>query len=172
MRCRLLVIVALGASFTLFNVILMFYSLETQEIEDSPIKVINTSIHVVTQWYVDQNTTRDKEICRALVENIENNVIDKIHLLHGAGENVRGLGLYLATEFGIHARDFLQKVVFHQYNHPGRLLVSDALEYANKHLKDAVVIFANTDISFDDSLRILLKDQKLLQQNEVYFLSR
>lgn len=44
-------------------------------------------------------------------------------------------------------------------NHTGRLLASDAFQYASSKLRtQTIAILANLDIAFDDSLNKLLED--------------
>jgi len=50
--------------------------------------------------------------------------------------------------------------------------VADAAAYANKHWPNRTAIFANTDIAFDDSLRLLLHDRLLHEQRVAWALSR
>lgn len=56
--------------------------------------------------------------------------------------------------------------------HGGRLRVADAAAYANDQWANRTVIFANTDIAFDDSLRLLLNDRLLHEQRVSWALSR
>ena len=57
-----------------------------------------------------------------------------------------------------------------------RLRVSEALKYAQRHLRDKIVILANLDIYFDESLELLRRSRTaeldLKSKFTAYFLSR
>lgn len=82
---------------------------------------------------------RQEEIDYCLEQNINNVHIDKIYLLNKKEHN--------------HSLFKSKKV--HQININDRLKYSQAIEFANKNCKDNIIIIANNDIYFDDTLLIL-----------------
>ena len=115
-------------------------------------------IHLITQWYADINSTRYHELYYALDQNIKNKYISSIHLLQDSN--------YQKTKFPFHSKNI--RIV--QLPTKSRLLVSQALQYAQKFLRGQIVILANLDIYFDDSLKLLFESD--LDRYTSYFLSR
>jgi len=90
------------------------------------------NVHFITQFFIPNDITRNNEIKFCLKKNVENNKIDKIHLLVEK--------LYSESELGISSEKINQVFI------NKRLTYADVFSYA-KDLK-GYIIFANADIFF------------------------
>lgn len=107
------------------------------------------SVHLLTSHYSDAHPARQQEILTTLEQNLANPHIGKVHLFDET------------NTVGSDAR--IQRVGPAE-NAP-RVTYRDFFNYANTYLRNEIVIIANTDIFFDDSLATLveydLKDRLL-----------
>lgn len=126
-----------------------------------------TEIHLITQWYWDANVMRRHELLHALEINIENQHITRIHLITNI-EHVETERKQLEATLKVGS----SKLVWVTTNNQGRLLASDAFTYASNFLKGQIALLANLDISFDESLKLLLSKQSDLSRYKAFFLSR
>jgi hypothetical protein len=113
---------------------------------------------LITQWYADGNPTRYQDLYYALEMNIKNKHISQIHLLQEAD--------FEMSTFPFKSK----KIVLSKTPTKSRLLVSQALQYAQTNLGGEIVILANLDIYFDDSISLLYDSD--LNRYTSYFLSR
>ena len=115
-------------------------------------------IHLITQWYADGNATRYQDLYYALDKNIKNKHIKQIHLLQEA-------------DFDTFSFPFKSKKIrMTKLPTRSRLLASQALRYAQANLRGEIVILANLDIYFDNSISLLYESD--LNRYTSYFLSR
>ena len=115
-------------------------------------------IHLITQWYQDRNASRYQDLYYSLMKNIENRHISGIHLLQQVD--------FTRDKFPFSDK----KVRTVQLTSTSRLKVSQALEYAQKYLRGQIVILANLDIYFDETISALYESD--LDWYTTYFLSR
>lgn len=106
-------------------------------------KVTNDPIIIFSQFYVDKNADRHKEIQSALRHNCNNVYIDQIILLNEKE--------YTESELGIKSSKIKQVL-----NGPGkRLTFADVFSYIAIHNVKAYNVFMNSDIFLDDSIHLL-----------------
>lgn len=110
------------------------------EVSDTLIK---DPIYLVEQFFKHSNNERHKEIKKCLRKNVENSFIDKIILL-----NERE---YTSEELGT-TSDKIQQVVI-----KNRLTYKDVFEYVDKLGLNGYIIFANSDIYLDNTVKNLYK---------------
>lgn len=115
-------------------------------------------IHLITQWYADNNATRYQDLYYALHQNIKNKHISHIHLLQESD--------FQLSNFPFKS----QKIRIVQLSTKSRLSVSQALRYAQTNLRSQIVMLANLDIYFDDTISLLYESD--LDRYTSYFLSR
>lgn len=96
------------------------------------------NINLITQFYIDKNEERQKEIIKTLHLNVNNNFIHKIYLL-----NER---IYTNQELGIESDKIIQIILNHRVSFKD---IFQAIE--NISIKGYIVI-ANSDIFFDKTL--------------------
>ena len=96
-------------------------------------------INLYQQFYIDGNEERYMEIKNTLKKNVENKNIDTIFLL-----NERE---YSIDELGIESDKIKQIIIGH------RLKYEDFFKYSKDH--SGYLVFANSDIYFDDSIKNL-----------------
>jgi len=85
------------------------------------------------------NQNRQTEIDYCLKKNVENNLIDKIHILTEEYLNI----------------DFVSNEKIIQIVINKRLEYNDVFEYYNENLSNEICILSNADIYFDNSLSLL-----------------
>ena len=107
---------------------------------DDQAGVVVSEIHLLVQYYKPNLKTRRDEIDRVLRRNLENEFITRIHVFVSSSDQ-------LPLE-----SDKIRIVPYEEL----RMTFRDALRYAQLNLQDQIVILANADIIFDDSLRRLL----------------
>ncbi len=97
------------------------------------------NIHVICQYFKAKTQQRCGELLSCIKNNLNNNLIHKVHLL---------------LDSDIEVPITHSKLII--YNHNKWLTYKDAWDYANNNIPDDnIVILCNTDIYFDDSLRKL-----------------
>lgn len=94
-------------------------------------------------WYRDENPARFTELSETLCSNINNRFIDVVHIFTFDEKDM--------TRFPCEMKKI--RLVKQRQE---RFHFSEGLEYANQNLKKQIVLFANSDIEFDDSLENLL----------------
>lgn len=129
---------------------------------------INWTQHLITQWYWDMSDVRRSELLQTLETNIDNSLITNIHLI----VNEKSVREELAQLNSVLTRSSQKIVWVTTQNTDDRLLASDAFKYASKYLKGHIVLLANLDISFDESLTMLLSQDCDLSRYKAYSLSR
>jgi hypothetical protein len=100
--------------------------------------------HIVTSYYRSEHPQRQKEIDDCLLKNVENPYIQSIHLLNDQ--------IY-PLEFLSDQRKIVQKVV--DDDHKKRLGFDYAIQYINENLMNERYILTNSDIYFDDTLKLI-----------------
>ena len=109
--------------------------------------------------------------------NLENQCIDQVHLLQSVSDNqgyqwsdtdIERIRKALPRDFS----KFSDRVQSETTDYYGRLLISEAFRYASDKIKGHVVILANLDIYFDESLCLLKSPHIDLDIYSAYFLSR
>lgn len=96
-------------------------------------------IHLIVQYYKPNLKTRREEIENVLRRNIENKYVNMIHLFVSS------------ADLPVQKNEKIRIVPYEE----SRLTFRDALRYAQS-LQNQIVILANADIMFDESLRNLL----------------
>jgi len=95
-------------------------------------------IILITQYYVPDKPKRAREIKECLRRNIENPLIDKILLLNESPQTLPD------------SPKIMEKVI------GARLTYADVIKFIKTEvIPNTIVIFANSDIYFDDTLRLL-----------------
>jgi hypothetical protein len=112
--------------------------------------VLGKTVHLITQYYKDNSSERQKEIDLCLEKNIENKHIDQIHLLLES-EDVK-----IPTNYQV---DKVKITVIGK-----RWKFRDAFEYCNRELSGLVCIVANSDIYFDQSINHILRQRTFTGQ--------
>ena len=102
-------------------------------------------IILFTQFYIDKNRERHKEILKCLHLNIDNKFIDKIYLT-----NER---IYSEDELGI--KDNPNKTKIEQINLNRRLCYNDIFTIIEEMAITGYIIISNSDIFFDNTLENL-----------------
>lgn len=97
---------------------------------------------LVTYWNTS-DLERRAEFERCFKENVANKCIGKIYVLY--------------EKFDGNAPDFLVDPKIEVIAWPQQPTYKDFFDFANEHFKDQVVIVANTDIFFDDTLSYIEK---------------
>lgn len=96
---------------------------------------------LITQYYIPKWEERQDEIDETLINNLNNNLIDEIHLFIEKN--------YDFTKFK--SNPYFNKLVF--VKSKDRLSFKQAFEYSNKHCsKNDIIILANSDIYFNGTL--------------------
>lgn len=116
-------------------------------------------IHLVTQFYIDSDSKRQKELVHVIKKNIFAGVFKSIVFL-----NERE---YTRDEMQLTADEFksITQIVIGKW-----ITYKDGFDYAAEHLKGYIVL-SNLDIFFDDSI-LLLRKSMLSQIKSVYCLNR
>lgn len=93
-------------------------------------------VHLIQQYYIPDDTTRQEEVSQCLRVNLENDSIHKIHML---------------TEGASYPELMASRKIVHK-NIGKRLTYLDAFQYINTFSEECLVIISNADICFDSSL--------------------
>ena len=109
----------------------------------------------------------------SICNNIHNPYISHIHFLQPFSIDTWSNPFYQLSRYcNVTMSKFTEKVRFYRGWTPNpRLSAKSAFEFANRYLVGYVVILANLDIEFDETLGLLQQDRKLSYSN-AYFLSR
>ena len=121
---------------------MIMHSPETELITE-----IKDDIILITQFYISSNKERDKEIQQCLEFNLNNKIIDKIYLITER--------IYTENEMGILTNSNKSKIV--QINIGTRLMYCNVFDIIEDHKINGYIVLANSDIFFDNSLKILYK---------------
>jgi glycosyltransferase involved in cell wall biosynthesis len=97
---------------------------------------------LLTPYYLDSCPERQAELSFCLQQNLQNPLITKIILLLDHSLNSQEIKELCPLK--------IETILC-----TGRCTYQDCLDYANKYLKDEIVIIANTDIFFDNTLALL-----------------
>ena len=112
----------------------------------------NDPVNLITQFYIDKNEERQKEIVKTLHLNGHNNSIHKIYLL-----NER---IYTDSELGIVSDKIVQIILNH------RVTFKDIFQVIENISLKGYIVIANSDIFFDKTLDRLkqydLKNKNIL----------
>ncbi|CAF1255541.1 unnamed protein product [Didymodactylos carnosus] len=100
-------------------------------------------IHVVYQFYIDDDKRRQIELDLALEKNILNNEIDCIHLLL---EKKGHIPCYLLSKY--------DKCIY-VWLLGKRLTFNNAIEFSQNRLRGLFVAVINSDVYFDKTIRLL-----------------
>lgn len=117
-----------------------------------------TGLVLITQVFQAHEKARQDELVQALIENLDNPYLDHIYLLQE--------GNFRPTQY--HPK---LSCLFN-YN---RLSFAEAFQFANDRFPEQIVMFANGDIRFDETLRLMYTDlvhRELGEQFRFYALSR
>jgi len=104
--------------------------------------VVKDSIILITQFYISNNTSRQKEIVECLHKNLDNNFISKIYLVTERD--------YTDKEMGIINNNNKTKII--QINIGKRMKYSDAFDIVEQNNLNGYIIISNSDIFFDNTL--------------------
>ena len=115
------------------------------------------NVILFTQFYIDKDKERQKEIVECLRNNLENNLINKIYLL-----NER---IYSEDEINIINNKYISKIK--QVNIGDRIKYKDIFSYVEDNNINGYIIIANVDIYFDRSL-VLLYRSGLVTSKKMY----
>ena len=129
-----------------------YKSPETELGEEIPGKIF-----LITQFYIDNNKSRQAEIRKCLRLNVSNKNIDKIYLL-----NERK---YSEKELGIKSDKICQIII------KKRLSYKRVFDIIEDHQLDGYIVLTNSDIFFDASI-LQVKKCQLSTEKKVYALLR
>ena len=118
------------------------------------------NIILTTQFYIDKDNKRQKEILETLKYNVNNKNIDKIFLFNEK--------IYNKNEMNLTDNE-LNKIT--QINIGKRLKFNDIFNYIEDNKIKGYIIIANSDIFFDDNLFILFKTN-LINEKKIFSLLR
>ena len=120
-------------------------------------------INLILQYFIPNNKVRLKEVQKCLFNNVSNMNINKIFLLNEK--------IYTNEEFGIKKckKEEISKIK--QVNIKKRLTFKKVFDYVKENNIRGYIIFANSDIFFDNTIRNLLKTS-LHKEKGVYALTR
>lgn len=104
--------------------------------------IINNKINIFCQFFINPNKERHNEIIFCLLQNVQNNHVDKIYLL-----NER---IYTENELGGISS---HKII--QVNINKRLTYKDVFNYVDKNNINGFFCIINSDIFFDETLKHL-----------------
>ena len=120
----------------------------------------NVGIQLLTTFYKESDLDRLNEFKKCIQYNVCNPYISDIHIFY---ENMRKANV---EEFLLHPKIKLHD---HDMGEKGNIAYKHFIDFANEKLNDSIVIIANTDIYFDDSLKKL---QNYDFENKVLALTR
>ena len=135
-------------------------------------KSSNNPIHLLIQWYFEENARRRLEMVHVLHMNVINAAISNIHFI----QNSKNCTVWNDIRDDPHfPMDLFQSklILFYQddTNVNQRLTMGQAFQYANRGITTGYAILTNVDIFFDHSLS-LLQHRSLLDRYTVLYLSR
>lgn len=127
---------------------------DTENIED---------INLILQYFVPKDRTRLKEMQTCLFKNVNNVNINTIYLLNEK--------LYTNEELGITKckKEYISKIK--QVNIQERLTFQKVFDYVNDNNIKGYIIFANSDIFLDSTIKNLYKSS-LHKEKEIFALTR
>jgi len=129
-------------------------------------------IHLVTQWYHEENIDRRKELVTVLHMNLLNEEISKIYFLQPKNkECTLWKDVQIVVQFPLNILQQKAVVYYMNETNADRLTIEEALVFSNVLVNTGYVIVTNLDIFFDHSL-ILLRKLFYIDPNTVYYLSR
>ena len=129
-------------------------------------------IHLLTQWYHEDNIHRRQELVSVLHINLINQAISKIYFLQPKNKKTTiWEDVQIDTQFPFDA--LRKKGIVHYLNESktDRLTISEALLYSNHLVKNGYAVIINLDIFFDPSL-FLLSKMHVVDKKTAYYLSR
>ena len=112
---------------------------------------------LISSYYLSNNNERQKELNECLLQNIKNKHIKSIILLN---DKIYDLDFILKNKKKV------KQIVLHNKE---KLYFNDAIKYINDFYYGELIILSNTDIYFDDSLKVM-KDINM--QNKAFCLLR
>lgn len=98
--------------------------------------------YLVYQFFIPKDSRRYEEIKKALQKNMKNQHIDKIYLLNEK--------IYSDEELGVKSSDKLEQI-----DHKKWLSFKDVFDFIDLKKLDGNVIFCNSDIFFDETIKTL-----------------
>lgn len=110
-------------------------------------------IYLIQQFYIPKNSKRCIEIQKTLYENVSNKYIDKIYLL-----NER---IYSESELGCSSEKITQIDIRE------RLMVSNIFDFVDSEKLKGYIVFSNTDIFFDSTIK-RIKYSNIHSQKKIY----
>ncbi|CAF4448737.1 unnamed protein product [Rotaria socialis] len=129
-------------------------------------------IHLITQWYHEQNHRRRRELLTVLQMNLLNDAVTSIHFIQYSKNCTVYDDIMLDPNFRV---DLLKLKLIISYqtevNETERLTVSKALKYANGVISRGYAVVLNLDIFFDRSLNFLQRTP-LVDKSTIFYLSR
>jgi hypothetical protein len=142
------------------------YALDTLMNGPMPLTLLNANIGLptpsqgavlITQFFIPKDQNALRNVQDALVQNLANNLISNVLLLNEVEYDFSSLPNY-------------QKIT--QIVIGRRLLISDAFQAAREMLDGRIVIVANADIYFDDTIRAILSSPKMHDNSTVIALTK
>lgn len=133
---------------------------------------IENPIHLIVQWYFEENQRRRLELISVLHVNVRNPAISKIHFI----QNTQNCTIFndLQDDQSFPLDLFRSKLIL-KYNEnvdPNqRLTISQVFHYSNDQNLKGYVILSNLDVIFDHSL-FLLRNRILFSHQTIFYLSR
>lgn len=105
--------------------------------------VSDDKIHIISQFFIPNDSYRLKEIQYALKQNNNNNYIHHIHLLNEK--------IYSSKELGVESNKIIQT------NIKKRLTFQDVFTYVHSQNISGYIVMINSDICFNNSIKNLLR---------------
>lgn len=110
--------------------------------KDDRSKEYKDDIYLIQQFFIHKDIYRDKEIKFCLKKNVNNNLFKQIILLNEK--------IYTKEELGLSDNE-MKKI--HQVNIVNRMKYKDVLEYVyNQNIK-GYIVFSNSDIFFNNTIK-------------------
>ena len=116
----------------------------------------NTKIILITQYYVPKNEERKKEINECLINNLNNNIINEIHL-------------FIEKDYDFSFLENINKNKLKLIKTDKQLSFYKSFNYSNGLNGDNIIILANSDIYFNHTLSEIYN---LHYENIFYALNR
>lgn len=116
----------------------------------------NTKIIFITQYYVPKNEERKKEINECLINNLNNDIINEIHL-------------FIEKDYDFSFLENTNKNKLKLIKTDKRLSFYKAFNYSNDFSENDIIILANSDIYFNNTLSEIYN---LDYENKFYALNR
>jgi hypothetical protein len=132
----------------------------------------NNSVHLITQWYYEENVRRRMELIHALHMNVINDAITMIHFIQNDANCSVWHDIQQDSQFPTDRLKLKLVLTYDRNVHDNRRLTIDQVfRYANRFINDGYTILANLDILFDRTLS-LLTHRTLVNSQTVFYLSR